>query len=45
MNILVSNDDGIFSEGIFTLAKVLRDEGHKVYVVALTSTGQRFRIH
>ncbi len=34
MNILVSNDDGIFSEGIFTLAKVLRDEGHKVYVVA-----------
>ena len=34
MNILLSNDDGINAIGIQTLAKILRNEGHNVTVVA-----------
>jgi len=34
MKILLTNDDGIDSEGIQTLAKSLRSRGHKVYVIA-----------
>ena len=34
MRILVTNDDGIESEGIKTLADVLSEEGHIVTVVA-----------
>ncbi|MCL2264669.1 MAG: 5'/3'-nucleotidase SurE [Treponema sp.] len=32
--ILLTNDDGISSQGIRLLAKALRDKGHKVYLVA-----------
>lgn len=34
MNILLSNDDGINSRGILTLAERLEKDGHAVYVVA-----------
>lgn len=34
MNILLSNDDGIYAQGIQTLATVLRKAGHKVTIVA-----------
>ena len=34
MKILLSNDDGIFAKGIETLAMVLIERGHDVYVVA-----------
>lgn len=34
MNILLSNDDGIHATGIQTLAKVLREAGHQVTIVA-----------
>lgn len=34
MNILMSNDDGYFAEGIQTLAKILREAGHCVTVIA-----------
>ena len=34
MKLLITNDDGINSEGISVLASVLVAAGHKVYVVA-----------
>ena len=34
MRILVTNDDGIQSEGVKTLAELLSKKGHKVTVVA-----------
>ena len=34
MRILVTNDDGIQSEGVKTLAELLSEKGHKVTVVA-----------
>ncbi len=34
MNIVVTNDDGIWSIGLRTLANTLRDRGHKVEVIA-----------
>lgn len=34
MNILVCNDDGVFSEGIFTLALMLSQKNNRVIVVA-----------
>ncbi|QLB20685.1 5'/3'-nucleotidase SurE [Vespertiliibacter pulmonis] len=34
MNILLSNDDGIYAQGIQTLATVLRQAGHQVTIVA-----------
>jgi len=34
MRILLTNDDGISSPGIVLLAKALRDEGHRVFIVA-----------
>ncbi|MDO5725611.1 MAG: 5'/3'-nucleotidase SurE [Tissierellia bacterium] len=34
MNILLTNDDGIHSEGLRQIALKLQDRGHKVYVVA-----------
>ncbi len=34
MKILLTNDDGIHAGGIIELARVLRDEGHEVFVVA-----------
>ncbi|MFW6381578.1 MAG: 5'/3'-nucleotidase SurE [Bacillota bacterium] len=34
MNILITNDDGIFAEGIQTLASTLADSGHNLVVVA-----------
>jgi len=34
VRILVSNDDGIDSPGLHTLARALREEGHDVWVVA-----------
>lgn len=34
MQILLSNDDGIYSEGLQTLASVLRDAGHDVWISA-----------
>lgn len=34
MKILISNDDGIYAEGIKILKKYLEADGHKVYVVA-----------
>ena len=33
LNILISNDDGVFSEGIRALAKSAHKNGHKVTVV------------
>lgn len=34
MNILISNDDGFHAEGIQTLAKYLREAGHRVTIIA-----------
>lgn len=34
MNILISNDDGFHAEGIQTLARVLRQAGHRITVIA-----------
>ena len=34
MNILLTNDDGVYSIGIQTLAKRLTDAGHKILLVA-----------
>jgi 5'-nucleotidase len=34
MNILLTNDDGIFSEGLLALANVLVDKNHKVFIFA-----------
>jgi len=34
MNILISNDDGYFSEGIQSLKRGLRELGHRVFLVA-----------
>ncbi len=34
MNILLTNDDGVYSIGIQTLAKRLTEAGHKILVVA-----------
>ena len=33
LNILISNDDGVFAEGIRALAKSALKKGHKVTVV------------
>ncbi len=33
LNILISNDDGVFAEGIRSLAKSAKKRGHKVTVV------------
>jgi len=33
LNILISNDDGVFAEGIRALAKSAQKRGHKVTVV------------
>ena len=32
LNILISNDDGVFAEGIRALAKSALKKGHKVYI-------------
>ena len=49
MNILITNDDGIFAPGILTLAKTVVKAGHKVVVVAPASqqsaTGHRLTIN
>lgn len=34
MNILISNDDGVHAQGIQTLAKTLRENGHQVTLIA-----------
>ena len=34
MNILMSNDDGFHAEGIQTLARMLREAGHRVTIIA-----------
>ena len=34
MNILMSNDDGFHAEGIQTLARILREAGHRVTIIA-----------
>lgn len=34
MNILISNDDGFHAEGIQTLARMLREAGHRVTIIA-----------
>ena len=34
MNILISNDDGFHAEGIQTLARALRQAGHRVTLIA-----------
>lgn len=49
MNILLSNDDGIYAEGLKVLAENLRKEGNQVYVVApnkeRSGTGHGITIH
>jgi 5'-nucleotidase len=49
MKILVSNDDGIFSAGIRTLANTLADDGHQVTVVCpdreRSATGHGLTMH
>ena len=49
MNILVSNDDGIFALGLRTLAMALAEAGHQVTVVApdreRSATGHGLTIH
>ena len=37
LNILISNDDGVFAEGIRALAKAALKKGHKVTVVCPVS--------
>ena len=34
MNILMSNDDGFYAEGIQALARMLREAGHRVTIIA-----------
>lgn len=49
MNLLISNDDGIFAEGIRTLANTLADAGHDVTVVCpdreRSATGHGLTLH
>ncbi|HIK37237.1 MAG TPA: 5'/3'-nucleotidase SurE, partial [Geminocystis sp. M7585_C2015_104] len=49
MRILLSNDDGIFSPGIRTLANALAEAGHEVTVVApdgeRSATGHGLTLH
>lgn len=49
MNILVTNDDGIFAKGINTLVNTLKEKGHKVFVVApdreRSASGQAITLH
>lgn len=49
MNILISNDDGIFAQGIQTLANTLAEAGHTVSVVCpdreRSATGHGLTIH
>jgi len=49
MNILISNDDGIFAEGMRTLAQALADAGHQVTVVCpdreRSATGHGLTMH
>ncbi|HBQ99196.1 5'/3'-nucleotidase SurE [Roseofilum sp. Belize Diploria] len=49
MNLLVSNDDGIFAQGIRTLANTLAKAGHKVNVVCpdreRSATGHGLTLH
>jgi 5'-nucleotidase len=49
MNILISNDDGIYAEGIKVLVDYLEKAGHKLYVVApleeQSGTGHGITLH
>ncbi|WP_319202882.1 5'/3'-nucleotidase SurE [uncultured Ilyobacter sp.] len=49
MKILISNDDGIYAEGIRVLTKALKEEEHEVYVVApieeQSGTGHGVTLH
>ncbi|MCK5780663.1 MAG: 5'/3'-nucleotidase SurE [Psychrilyobacter sp.] len=49
MNILISNDDGIYAEGIKVLVNYLRNDGHKTFVVApleeQSGTGHGITLH
>jgi 5'-nucleotidase len=49
MNILISNDDGIFAQGIRTLANTLAEAGHQVTVVCpdreRSATGHGLTMH
>jgi 5'-nucleotidase len=49
MKILISNDDGIYAEGIRVLTKALKNKGHEVYVVApieeQSGTGHGVTLH
>lgn len=49
MNILISNDDGIYAEGIKILVNYLQDAGHTTYVVApleeQSGTGHGITLH
>ena len=49
MNILISNDDGIYAEGIKVLVSYLQDAGHTTYVVApleeQSGTGHGITLH
>ena len=49
MNILISNDDGIYAEGIKILVDFLKRAGHKLYVVApleeQSGTGHGITLH
>jgi len=49
MNILISNDDGIYAEGIKVLVNYLKKNGHKTFVVApleeQSGTGHGITLH
>ena len=49
MNILISNDDGIYAEGIKTLVTYLQNAGHTTYVIApleeQSGTGHGITLH
>ena len=49
LNILISNDDGVFAEGIRTLAATAKNRGHKVTVVCpdqeRSATGHGLTLH
>jgi len=49
MNILVTNDDGIYAKGINALVLKLAEKGHKVFVVApdreRSASGQAITLH
>ncbi len=49
MNILISNDDGIYAKGIKVLVENLKEKGHAVYVVApleeQSGTGHGVTLH